>query len=77
MNGGKGIRIQRQERAEIEILSQKVARDFGLALQIEVFKQKRHMPEAMRQSQHRSVQQAARYYNDAEARLGMAARLVV
>jgi len=24
----------------------------------------------MRQSQHRSVQQAARYYNDAEARLG-------
>ena len=35
------------------------------------------MPEAMRQSQHRSVQQAARYYNDAEARLGMAARLVV
>jgi integrase len=35
------------------------------------------MPEAMRQSQHRSVQQAARYYNDAEARLGAAARLLV
>ena len=35
------------------------------------------MPEAMRQSQHRSVQQAARYYNDAEARLGAAARLMV
>ena len=35
------------------------------------------LPEAMRQSQHRSVQQAARYYNDAEARLGVAARLVV
>ncbi len=35
------------------------------------------MPEAMRQSQHRSVQQAARYYNDAEARFGAAARLLV
>lgn len=35
------------------------------------------MPEAMRQSQHRSVQQAARYYNDADARLGAAARLLV
>ncbi|WP_294535773.1 site-specific integrase [uncultured Rhodoblastus sp.] len=35
------------------------------------------MPEAMRQSQHRSVQQAARYYNDSEARLGAAARLMV
>jgi integrase len=35
------------------------------------------IPEAMRQSQHRSVQQAARYYNDAEARLGAAARLLV
>lgn len=33
------------------------------------------MPEAMRQSQHRSVQQAARYYNDAEASSGRAARL--
>jgi integrase len=35
------------------------------------------LPEAMRQSQHRSVQQAARYYNDAEARFGAAARLLV
>ena len=35
------------------------------------------MPEAMRQSQHRSVQQAARYYNDSEARLGGAARLAL
>ncbi|RFB76595.1 site-specific integrase [Methylovirgula sp. 4M-Z18] len=33
------------------------------------------LPEAMRQSQHRSVQQAASYYNDAEAALGRAARL--
>ena len=32
--------------------------------------------EAMQQSQHRSVQQAASYYNDAERRLGKAARLV-
>jgi hypothetical protein len=35
------------------------------------------MPEAMRQSQHRSVQQAARYYNDSEAKLGAAARLAL
>ena len=35
------------------------------------------LPEAMRQSQHRSVQQAARYYNDSEARLGAAARLLL
>jgi integrase len=35
------------------------------------------LAEAMRQSQHRSVQQAARYYDDAEARLGAAARLLV
>ena len=33
------------------------------------------LPEAMRQSRHRSVQQAARYYNDAEASSGRAARL--
>ena len=33
------------------------------------------LPEAMQQSQHRSVQQAASYYNDAERRLGRAARL--
>ena len=34
------------------------------------------LPEAMRQSQHRSVQQAARYYNAADAALGRAARLM-
>jgi len=33
------------------------------------------LPEAMQQSQHRSVQQAARYYNDADRRQGKAARL--
>ena len=33
------------------------------------------LPEAMQQSQHRSVQQAARYYNDSERRQGKAARL--
>lgn len=35
------------------------------------------LPAAMQQSQHRSVQQAARYYNDAERALGKAARLAV
>jgi integrase len=35
------------------------------------------LPEAMGQSQHRSVQQAARYYNDAERRQGKAARLAL
>jgi integrase len=34
------------------------------------------LPEAMAQSQHRSVQQAARYYNDAERKMGKAARLL-
>lgn len=35
------------------------------------------LPAAMRQSQHRSVQQAARYYNDADQALGFAARLAI
>ncbi len=35
------------------------------------------LPAAMRQSQHRSVQQAARYYNDADLALGRAARLAI
>ncbi len=34
------------------------------------------LTEAMAQSQHRSVQQAARYYNDAERKMGRAARLL-
>jgi site-specific recombinase XerD len=33
------------------------------------------LPEAMQQSQHRSVQQAAGYYNDAESLMGKAARI--
>jgi integrase len=35
------------------------------------------LPEAMQQSQHRCVQQAASYYNEAERRQGRAARLIV
>lgn len=35
------------------------------------------LPEAMRQSQHRSVQQAATYYNDSDQAMGKAARLAV
>ena len=34
------------------------------------------LPEAMAQSQHRSVQQAACYHNEAERRTGRAARLL-
>lgn len=34
------------------------------------------LPEAMQQSQHRSVQQASNYYNDAERTLGRAARII-
>jgi integrase len=34
------------------------------------------VPEAMRQSQHRSVQQVANYYNDAEAELSRGARIM-
>jgi integrase len=35
------------------------------------------LPEAMQQSQHKSVQQAASYYNEAEQRLGRAVRVIV
>ena len=35
------------------------------------------LPEAMAQSRHRSLTQAARYYNDAERQLGRAARLAI
>ncbi len=35
------------------------------------------LPEAMQQSLHKSVTQAARYYNDAERKQGRAARLIV
>ena len=34
------------------------------------------LPEAMAQSQHPSVQQAARYYNHVERQMGRAARLI-
>lgn len=34
------------------------------------------LPEAMQQSQHRSVQQASNYSNDAERTLGRAARII-
>ena len=36
----------------------------------------RPLPEAMQQSQHRSVNQAARYYNSAERHTGKAARII-
>ncbi|MDX8499016.1 site-specific integrase [Mesorhizobium sp. VK4C] len=35
------------------------------------------LPEAMQQSQHKSIAQASRYYNDAERQLGRAARLIL
>jgi integrase len=35
------------------------------------------LPEAMQQSQHRSVQRAANYYNDTEHAQGRAARLAI
>jgi integrase len=35
------------------------------------------LPEAMQQPQHRSVQQAASYYNEAERSLGRASRLIL
>ncbi|MBN9245664.1 MAG: tyrosine-type recombinase/integrase [Mesorhizobium sp.] len=35
------------------------------------------LSEAMQQSQHKSIAQASRYYNDAERQLGRAARLIV
>lgn len=44
---------------------------------IEATRQGIVLPEAMQQSQHRSVQQAASYYNEAERAQGMAVRLLV
>lgn len=35
------------------------------------------LPEAVQQSLHNSVNQAARYYNDAERKFGRAGRLIV
>ncbi|WDZ82112.1 integrase (plasmid) [Ensifer adhaerens] len=35
------------------------------------------LPEAMQRSLHKSVTQAASYYNDAERKAGRAARLVI
>jgi integrase len=35
------------------------------------------VPEAMQQSLHKSVAQAASYYNDSERKLGRAARLII
>ena len=35
------------------------------------------LPEAMQQSQHKSITQAASYYNDSERKMGRAARLIV
>jgi integrase len=35
------------------------------------------LPEAMQQSRHRSVQQAASYYNEADRTKGKAARLAI
>ena len=34
------------------------------------------LPEAMQQSGHKSIQEAALYYNDSERRSGLAARLI-
>ena len=44
---------------------------------VEASRQGVSLPEAMQQSQHRSVQQAASYYNDADRTEGKAARLAV
>jgi len=43
----------------------------------EAARQRVALPEAMQQSQHRSVQQAASYYNDTERAQGRAARLAI
>jgi integrase len=43
----------------------------------EAARQRVGLPEAMQQSQHRSVQQAASYYNDADRAKGRAARLAI
>ena len=75
---GQGVNLILKRRIAMAGLDPQLYSAHGLrsGFLTEAARQGVPLPEAMAQSQHRSVQQAARCYNDAERRMGRAARLL-
>jgi integrase len=75
---GQGVNLIVKRRIQMAGLDPMLYSAHGLrsGFLTEAARQGVPLPEAMAQSQHRSVSQASRYYNDAERRLGRAARLL-
>jgi integrase len=75
---GQGVNLILKRRVAMAGLDPALYSAHGLrsGFLTEAARQDVPLPEAMAQSQHKSVQQAARYYNDAERRMGRAARLL-
>jgi integrase len=75
---GQGVNLVVKRRIQMAGLDPALYSAHGLrsGFLTEAARQGVPLPEAMAQSQHRSVSQASRYYNDAERRLGRAARLL-
>lgn len=75
---GQGVNLILKRRIAMAGLDPQLYSAHGLrsGFLTEAARQGVPLPEAMAQSQHKSVQQAARYYNDAERRMGRAARLL-
>jgi integrase len=75
---GQGVNLILKRRIEMAGLDPALYSAHGLrsGFLTEAARQGVPLPEAMAQSQHKSVSQAARYYNDAERRMGRAARLL-
>jgi integrase len=75
---GQGVNLILKRRVKMAGLDPMLYSAHGLrsGFLTEAARQGVPLPEAMAQSQHKSVQQAARYYNDAERRMGKAARLL-
>ncbi len=75
---GQGVNLILKRRIKMAGLDPALYSAHGLrsGFLTEAARQGVPLPEAMAQSQHKSVQQAARYYNDHERRMGKAARLL-
>lgn len=75
---GQGINLMLKKRIALAGLPPELYSAHGLrsGFLTEAARQGVALPEAMAQSQHRSVAQAARYYNDADRQRGRAARLM-
>jgi integrase len=75
---GQGVNLILKRRVKMAGLDPALYSAHGLrsGFLTEAARQGVPLPEAMAQSQHKSVQQAARYYNDAERKMGRAARLL-